>query len=199
MLADRSQPSPHAAGMLGRIQSQVADHLPASAETSDLAQRERNARAVIGPTPGWVCSRWATRSCSAASRTADPAYRLFGPRWSSKKQQLFPPLGGPSLKGNSSSRFLPCRSRACAFSCTPWFRPRCCSWFFTCRLIPTSLCRWISNCRASRCAGLGTQDPRKPILQQQLQEQLGSSPVGLLLAHLSGLDLARISQPQPVA
>ena len=41
-------------------------------------------------------------------------------------------------------------------------------------------------------------DPRKSFLQQQLQQQLSISSVGLLFAYFQGSDLARISQPQLV-
>jgi hypothetical protein len=39
-------------------------------------------------------------------------------------------------------------------------------------------------------------DPRKPIFDQQMQEQLRVPPVRLLFAHFTGTDFAGIAQPQ---
>src|SRR5215469_9324348 len=55
---------------------------------------------------------------------------------------------------------------------------------------------WAAATTSTMILRTGYPHPRKAILQQQLQQQLGIQAICLLLSHSLGLDLRRISDPQ---
>ena len=111
------------------------------------------------------------------------------------------PAGMPPrvLTAARAATSVPPGSTAWASVCIPLFMERCCSSFFTRLRISTSLCRCSTSCRKSRCSRSGVHKLRKPSLHHQLQNMRRIPLVRLLLAHIAGPDLRRISDPDLVS
>src|SRR6266852_2049644 len=157
------------------------------------------ASAVFGPTPGWVISNFACGFSSAACCTAQSSVPICWFNIASSPSKSSRRHAAQGFKGNSRNIFCPAWLHSVRFFCTPLFKERCCSSFFTRLRMITSLCRCNTNCRG-QIALLPVRHPqaRESAFDHQLQNMRRVPPVRLLLAYVTGPDLRRISDPDLV-
>src|SRR5439155_6241469 len=99
--------------------------------------------------------------------------------------------------GSSRRICCPARLHSLCFRCTPLFRQRCCSSFFT-RARDHQLVTMQQQLPQVAHFTRWHPDPRKPPLDQQLQNMRRIALVRLLLPHVAGTNLRRIAHPQLV-
>ncbi len=99
------------------------------------------------------------------------------------------------FSGSSRNIFCPAWLRSLHLRCTPLFKERCCSSFFTRLRISTRLVPMQHQLPQVALLPIRSPQPWKAVFQHQLQN-VGCIPlVGLLLAHVTGPNLRCISDP----
>ncbi len=200
LLAEMAEALARSAAVLGGDQAGVAGHLPGRGEAFHWAEREHGGQRGDGADAGLVMHQVA---CVGPCFGFAPGHRVqlgdLRVPLVEQAQQFVAPALGPGRQGERLQLLAPVLAPQLAAP-------------LQAAVQSDGLELVLDRCahghqlvavheQLAQIAGLavGHPDAREPFFFQQLQQQLGVAPVGLLLARRSLADAGRVADPQLVA